>query len=293
MKWFRRSTPRAQGPRARSQRAGSHRPVSARTPHDWRSFDYDDAAAGYARVVAPMTREPARDLLAMVPLEPGARVLDVGCGTADAVASLDAFAVGVDAATTMVAQARAAHPDARIAAADTIDLPFREAAFDAVSAIFVLPYVTKLDTALHELKRALKPGGTLAVAGWTDVLDDLNRTWRGLAREVLGVELLRDALSQGSPWAEVVADPKRLEGALRDNGFTHVHIERRQYRNELARDDYVVGREVEVIGRYIHKMLGKARWPAFRERARATFAERFPERVVDLRDVLFATARKR
>jgi ubiquinone/menaquinone biosynthesis C-methylase UbiE len=295
MKWFRKifSSPGSE-PRARPvpARGASRQRVTPEREPDWRSYDWNDVAADYARVVAPMTMEPARDVLALAELPAGGRLLDVGAGTGIEILEVDGFGIGVDVSQKMLLEGRKISGRTALVAADVIDMPFRDASFDVVMANFVLPYVTKLDTALFDMLRVLKPGGRLAVTVWTEVLDDLTRRWRGLATEVLGPELLRDALKQGTPWAERTADARHLEQVLRDAGLRPVRVQKRRYRNELSRDDYVVGKEVEVIGRYLHRMLGEERWASFRERARARFAEQLGGRVVDFRDVLLAVGTK-
>lgn len=296
MGWFKRlfSTPKLPMPESggrRPARAGSgrtERVAPARREPDWRSYDWEDVAQVYASVLAPMMAEPYRDLLEVAGRTDDQSVLDIGAGTGEELAGLAGLVVGVDLSQRMLAEGRARTRDTRLAAADLIDLPFAAASFDVVTANFVLPEVTKLDTALHDMIRVVRPGGVLGVTVWTEVLDDLTRTWRELATEKLGPELLRDALKQGAPWAEKLADVKRLEQVLRDAGLRPVRVERRRYRNALSRDDYVAGKEVEVVGRYLHRMLGNERWEAFRAAARARYAERFGTEVVDFRDVLLA-----
>jgi len=295
MKWFRKifSTPGSipQASPAQTRGAPGARVTPVREP-DWRSYDWNDVAADYARVVAPMTVEPARDALALAELPSGGTLLDVGAGTGVEILDVDGSGIGIDVSQKMLLEGRKASGETALVAADVIDIPFRDATFDVVIANFVLPYVTKLDTALFDMLRVLKPGGRLTVTVWTEVLDDLTRLWRDLATEVLGPELLRDALKQGTPWADRTADARHLEQVLRDAGLRPVRVQKRRYRNELSRDDYIVGKEVEVIGRYLHRMLGEERWRSFRERARARFADRFGVRVVDFRDVLLAVGTK-
>ena len=83
-------------------------------------------------------------------------------------------------------------------------------------------------------------------------------------------------------------DPRRLEETLRDAGLRPVVVERRQYRFEMSPEDYVTGREVAASGRFLRDMLGSQMWESFRERVRTSFRERFPDPLVDFRDVLLA-----
>lgn len=283
----------ARGPAKRANKpAPVARVTPARAEPDWRSYDWEDVAHVYASVVAPLTTEPYHDLLAMAGRTPEQSVLDIGTGTSEELAGLPGLVVGIDVSQKMLAEGRRRAPGMRAAAADLIDLPFNHASFDIVTANFVLPEATKLETALFDMIRVVRPGGMLGVTVWTEVLDDLTRTWRELATAKLGPELMRDALKQGAPWADHLSDRKRLERVLRDAGLRPVTVQAKRYRNEMSRDDYVAGREVGVVGRYLHRMLGNERWDAFRQSARATFAERFGERIVDFRDVLLAVGTK-
>ena len=107
-------------------------------------------------------------------LSPGQRLLDVGCGPgtitldlADAVAPGEV--VGIDAAEAAVAAAREAAASApgdrnvRFEVGDVYALPFDDDAFDVVHAHQVLQHLTDPVAALRELRRVLRPGGTLAV----------------------------------------------------------------------------------------------------------------------------------
>src|SRR5262250_3366844 len=66
---------------------------------------------------------PALDLLAQVPLEAPARVVDLGCGAGNVTAILrqrfpDADVLGVDGSETMLEKARGAVPECRFEQAD-------------------------------------------------------------------------------------------------------------------------------------------------------------------------------
>jgi ubiquinone/menaquinone biosynthesis C-methylase UbiE len=109
-------------------------------------------------------------------LQPGARVLDVGCGTgrlammfAERVApggSVD----GIDAAVEMIkraqGRARKRGVPASFQVAYAQQLPFADAAFDAVACTLALHHVAEDDqqTAVREMYRVLKPSGRLLIA---------------------------------------------------------------------------------------------------------------------------------
>lgn len=262
---------------------------------DWRS--YDRAAAPYERANGTRLAQPARDLIAMAaPLPEGARVLDVGTGTGvTAAAAAEAGAatvVGLDPSLPMLETGAAARGSFLPVAGRAIDLPFRDRSFDLVSASFVMNHFTKYQTALADMVRVLRPGGKLVVATWGPGLDELQRTWRELVSGVVGADMLRDVLKQAVPWEDRFAQRGPLEEALRDAGLHHVRTEPSRYRFVYSIEEFLDGREAAATGRFVRSMVGDAGWTSFRERARATYSERFSDPLNDFRDVILAVSTK-
>jgi ubiquinone/menaquinone biosynthesis C-methylase UbiE len=104
-------------------------------------------------------------------LEPGATVLEVGCGRgAGAGLVLDAFqpesVFATDLDIDMIRKANRylkASQKSRVhlATADASHLPFRSAAFDAAFVFGVLHHVPDWRSGVSEIARVLKPGGLL------------------------------------------------------------------------------------------------------------------------------------
>ena len=256
---------------------------------DWRS--YDDVAATYERVHAPRFAEPARDLLALAGVTAGQRVLDVGTGTgvaARVAAELGADAVGVDASIEMLRVGRSAHPELRLAGAEAIDLPFTNGTFDAVVGTFVLAHFARVDTALFDIVRVTRPGGTVAFTSWADARDAFGDTWLELVTDVVPKELLEPSVARAIPNHDRFTRRATVEEALHDAGLRHVRTEPTTYEWSYPLDDYLDGLEVWAAGRFAKEMLGPEAWTAFRARARSTFADRFPDPLHDRRDVLLA-----
>jgi ubiquinone/menaquinone biosynthesis C-methylase UbiE len=260
---------------------------------DWRT--YDEVAETYERVHAARLAEVARDLVDMVGVDDGARVLDVGTGTgvaAQAAADAGAIAIGIDESIGMLEVARRERPKVPVAAAEVIDLPFGPGRFDAVLGSFVLAHFNKVETALFDVGRVLRPGGRVGFSSWTDGVDAYQQTWRELVESVVPREMLAPAYAEAAPWHERFRSRTSVEEALIDAGFRTVRTEVAKYHWTYALDDYLDGLQVWATGRFVRDMLGEAGWASLRERARATFAERFPDPLNDFREVILATATK-
>lgn len=111
-----------------------------------------------------------RDVVRLLGVAPGDRVLDLCTGTGD-LALRHARAVGltgqvvaVDFSPEMLARARVRRGAQAIEwqEGDVLALPFEDASFDRVSVGFGLRNVADLPRALAEMLRVLKPGGTAA-----------------------------------------------------------------------------------------------------------------------------------
>jgi ubiquinone/menaquinone biosynthesis C-methylase UbiE len=263
---------------------------------DWRS--YDDVAETYERVHAPRMAEVARDLVAMTEVAPGRRTLDVGTGTgvaaeaAAAVVGSAGIAIGVDHSMGMLELGRRTRPALRLIAASAIDLPFRDRAFDAVVANFVVSHFTKYQTALFDMIRVLRHDGRLAMSSWADKPDDLEKTWAELVESTVGPGLLSDVRQRAVPWAERFRDRTAIEETLIDAGLRHVRTERREYRFVYPLADYVDGLATWSTGRFVRSMLDEDGWSHFLERAHGVFAERFADPVNDFREVWLAVGTK-
>jgi SAM-dependent methyltransferase len=145
----------------------------ARDPYA-RAADLDDATVAALaerfeiRAADPRQRELWTDFLARAPRVPGARVLEVGCGTGiitTKIAELPGVTevVGVDPNLGFVDRARRRAPALRFEVADGRALPFDDATFDGVVFATTLCHVPAPESALGEARRVLRPGGYLLV----------------------------------------------------------------------------------------------------------------------------------
>ena len=222
-------------------------------------------------------------------------MLDVGTGTgvaAQAATEAGGRAVGIDPSVGMLEVGRRERPTIAFVAAQAIDLPFHNGAFEAVTGNFVLSHFRRPETALFDMMRVLKPGGRVALTSWSDVKDDLQDTWGELVESVVPREMLEPVWAAAAPGHARFADRQAVEQTLIDAKLRHVRTEKRRFQFRYTQEEYLAGLEIWATGRFVKEMLGDAGWPAFQERVRATFAERFADPLNDFRDVILAIGTK-
>jgi SAM-dependent methyltransferase len=106
-------------------------------------------------------RRVLRAELDRIPLPPGARVLDAGCGSGRTLDDLERYGrvSGLDLSAEAVAVARERHPDVRHGQVEAI--PFDDGSFDLVTCLDVLEHTLDDRRTLAELRRVTRPGGHL------------------------------------------------------------------------------------------------------------------------------------
>lgn len=109
-------------------------------------------------------QEPAFDVvgwtLELAGIEPGMRVVDVGCGNGrflDAMSARGVNALGCDLSAGIL-RSVGGHA---VVVADAVPLPYPARRFDVVLAPHMLYHVTDRPSALREFRRVLRPGGRL------------------------------------------------------------------------------------------------------------------------------------
>src|SRR5262245_8082090 len=125
----------------------------------------------------------AAHLAGKLALSPGSRVLEVACGTGVLTRHLlqalppKGTLVATDLNGAMLDLARTkVNPDPRLEwkVADAMKLPFGDATFDVVACQFGVKFFPDKVAALQEMKRVLKPGGTLVFNVWDSLETNLS-----------------------------------------------------------------------------------------------------------------------
>ena len=171
---------------------------------------------------------------------PGSLVADVCCGTGDLALALSRFSagrvVGTDFCHPMLERARekARRPPRPVffLEADTLALPFPDNSLDVISTAFGFRNLANYSRGLQEMRRVLKPGGTVAILEFSRVhAPVIGPLFRLYFRRILprigtlisGVpgpyQYLPDSVSR-------FPDQEALSSLLRETGLIHV-----RYRN--------------------------------------------------------------
>ncbi len=182
---------------------------------------YDDHANSFWDRFGRRTIERLR-------LTPGARVLDVCCGTgASAIPAAQTvgphgFVLGIDLSEKLLQLARAKTSDrglrnTEFRVGDMLDLALRDASFDAVVCVFGVFFVPDMPAAVRELWRVVRPGGRLAITTWgPNFFEPATTAFWNAVREV------RPDLYKGfNPW-DRISDPASVRALLHAGGVTEV-----------------------------------------------------------------------
>ena len=115
----------------------------------------------YDRFVGRYSASLGDELIAFAGIQPGMRVLDVGCGPGGLtrrLVDLGCTVTGCDPSETFAAAAAERVPEAEIVRASAEDLPFEDASFDAVLAQLVVNFMADPEAGAREMARVTSAG---------------------------------------------------------------------------------------------------------------------------------------
>ena len=250
---------------------------------------YDDPANSFWGRFGRTTVERLR-------LSPGARVLDVCCGSgasalpaAEAVGP-DGSVLGIDLATNLLELARAKAAvrglrNAEFRLGDMLDLNLPDSQFDAVVCVFGIFFVPDMSAAVRALWRVVRPGGRLALTTWGPRFFEPATAafWNAIRAE-------RPDLYRGfNPWDRICAPPA-VDAMLREAGVEGAEVVAEAGQHPIASPE---AWWAAVLGTGYRGTLEQLD-AAGRERVRAAnlhFIRQSGTRAVDA-NVVFAIARK-
>jgi SAM-dependent methyltransferase len=244
---------------------------------------YDSVAMNYDRLTAPVFGSLARDLVSFLDPAAGAVVLDVGCGTgvaAEATAAViggGGVVVGLDPSLPMLTRAR--RRILRLVAGVCPGLPFPDGAFDVVVANLVLSHFADLATAVGDLFRVLRSGGSLGATAWAEetARDRAEPdAYAVIAATLDEFELGVEAPEPAAPGEEWLRELAHLRAAFTDAGFHGVAMEERVYEQRAPVIDYLGSQFWGTRGRYLRSITDDATWGRFWSTALARLERGFP-----------------
>jgi SAM-dependent methyltransferase len=159
-------------------------------------MQFASPAEHYDRFMGRYTPTLAVALADVAGVQPGMRVLDVGCGpgglTSELVARVGAASVAaIDPAAQFSEACRTRNPGAEVRVGVAEELPWPDGKFDAVLCSLVLGFMRDVEQGVREMARVTRPGGIVAACMW-DIAEGgmtmLHLFWSAVREVAPGVE---------------------------------------------------------------------------------------------------------
>lgn len=212
-------------------------------------------SSDYYRQARAMNLEMTAERRKMLDLiAPGAKVLDIGCGSGENGFHISQFAdyTGLEYSEAALEMAREyAGPTARFLQGDAEQLPFEDRSFDVVLSTHVIEHLANPALVIAEMIRVCKPGGLILILGpaWEmpyvyppscqkkakSMGWRLQWTWQRFLK-----------LCRNEPTFDMIDDPDVLEGVYEVDNDTTYAVSVRRLVNYLQRS----GLEMAYVQRY-------------------------------------------
>jgi len=194
------------------------------------AFTYNAAADAYDAAANSFWDRFGRMTIQRLALKPGARVLDVCCGSgASAIPAAEAVGpagtvLAVDLAERMLELGRRKAgnrglQNLQFRVGDMLNLGLQPSEFDAVVCVFGIFFVPDMAAAVRELWKLVRPGGQLAVTTWGPRFFEPGSTafWNAVS------EVAPDLHKSFNPW-DRICDPVSLRELFSEAGIETVEV---------------------------------------------------------------------
>jgi ubiquinone/menaquinone biosynthesis C-methylase UbiE len=192
--------------------------IKTRMKATWMSGNYET----FAKYMEP----GALEILASWQIQPGSKLLDVGCGAGQLtipVARAGVRATGVDIATNSLEQARARATaeglKVQFDEGDAEQLPYADASFDTVVSLVGAMFAPRPERVVAELTRVCRPGGRIMMVNWT-AAGFVGQMFKTVAKHVSPL--------QGVPSAMLWGDETTVRGRF-NTGIAELELTKRTY----------------------------------------------------------------
>lgn len=199
--------------------------------HDFREVDRESRPEGFVEYLDTVTDVAAvqaykRRSYDLLHLAPGQSVLDVGCGTGEDVCAIarrigpSGRVIGLDKSGVMIAEAKKRSSGLGLPvefhSGNVLKLPFDDDTFHATRAERMFQHLTEPETALKEMIRVTRPGGTIGVMDpdWGTILVDSSD--KDLTRKIFALSEDNAAVN---PWMG-----RQLYSLFNRNGLGNLQV---------------------------------------------------------------------
>jgi SAM-dependent methyltransferase len=187
----------------------------------------DTWAAGdaYEPYIGRWSRLVARDFVAWLAMPPRCRWLDIGCGTGALTQTIltgaepvEVTAIDPSEGFLATARKRVSDPRARFGIGDAQKLSVDDASVDVAVSGLVLNFVPDSAKAIAEMRRAVRPGGTIALYVWdyAGAMQLIRRFWDA----AIALDPAARELDEAGRFP--ICQPDRLVTLLQDGGLAKV-----------------------------------------------------------------------
>jgi SAM-dependent methyltransferase len=177
-------------------------------------------------------------------IEKGRRVVDVGAGTGALTSELvrrEADVAAADPSPPFVAALERRFPGLDVQAAPAEKLPWPDDTFDAALAQLVVTFMNDAPAGIAEMRRVVRPGGTVAVCMW-------DRTGMEMLAAVHRTQETVPGTAGPTEARTLYRTREEIEGLFAGEGFAAVETELLEVESEYAGYDELWGTLVDGAG---------------------------------------------